>query len=348
MRKILVVLTGGTIGSKIEGSVINVTEASPFDLLDLYKETYGSCCAFEVIQPFTLLSENMNLQYYSQLARVMWELPYKECAGVIVTHGSDTLSYTAALLGMLLRHVSVPVVLIAANYPLGDKRSNGLANFKSAVDLIRGYLLRGVYCVYRSNKGENNVYLGTRMTEADAYLDQFGSFGGVPLGMMEEGSLCYNGGVPNPTLPQIRDRRSPIVSDCPVFEKTVLMIRSYPGLDYRSIDLGRKPAAVICYLYHSATGCTQGEGTSILDFIDRCHGEGIPVYAASAKIAAKNSYVTAKAIRERGVTLLGHISPEAAYAKVLLLHNIGTNEEAKRRIKDTIFFENLPFPEDLI
>ena len=37
MRKILVVLTGGTIGSKIEGSVINVTEASPFDLLDLYK-----------------------------------------------------------------------------------------------------------------------------------------------------------------------------------------------------------------------------------------------------------------------------------------------------------------------
>ena len=63
MRKILVVLTGGTIGSKIEGSVINVTEASPFDLLDLYKETYGSGCTFEVIQPFTLLSENMNLQY---------------------------------------------------------------------------------------------------------------------------------------------------------------------------------------------------------------------------------------------------------------------------------------------
>ncbi|MDE7285628.1 MAG: asparaginase, partial [Lachnospiraceae bacterium] len=94
MRKILVVLTGGTIGSRVEGRQIDVTDESPYYLLDLYKKTYGSVSTFEVIHPFNLLSENMNLHYFSQLARVMWELPYRDCAGVIVAHGSDTLSYS--------------------------------------------------------------------------------------------------------------------------------------------------------------------------------------------------------------------------------------------------------------
>lgn len=345
MRKIFVVLTGGTIGSRVEGRQIDVTDESPYRLLNLYNKTYGDEKAFEVINPFTILSENMNLHYLSQLVRIMWDLPYRDCAGVIIAHGSDTLSYTAALLGMALRHVPVPVVLIASNYPLGTKKSNGLVNFRSAVELIRTHLFRGVYCIYKNNKGENSVYLGTRMTEADAYLDQFGSFGGVPLGTMEDGVFCYNGGTPNPSFPQIRGRRSPVAPNCPVFDKTILMIRSYPGLDYRSFDLGSRPAAVLCYLYHSATACTEGEGNSILDFIDRCHKEGIPVYIASAKLSAGKNYVTSRTIRDKGAIPMGNISPEAAYAKLLLLHNIGTKEEAEKRIKETIFFENLPVPE---
>lgn len=346
MKKILVVLTGGTIGSKVEGRQIDVTDESPYSLINLYSKTYDDGKNFEVVHPFTILSENMNLHYWNQLVRIMWELPYRDCAGVIIAHGSDTLPYTAALLGMALRHVPVPVVLIASNYPLSEKRSNGLINFRCAVELIRAHLFRGVYCIYQNNKGENSVYLGTRMTEADPYLDQFGSFGGVPLGAMEDGVFCYNGGTPNPTLSQIRERRSPVASNCPVFDKTILMVRSYPGLDYRIFDLGTRPAAVLCYLYHSATACTEGEGSSILDFIDRCHKEEIPVYVASAKLSVGRNYVTDKAIRDKGAIPMGNISPEAAYAKLLLLHNIGTKEEAKERIKETIFFENLPVPED--
>ena len=59
-------------------------------------------------------------------------------SGVILTHGSDTLAYTSALLGMYFRHFDIPLFIIASNKPIGEKGSNGLFNFTSAVGLIKG------------------------------------------------------------------------------------------------------------------------------------------------------------------------------------------------------------------
>ena len=72
--------------------------------------------------------------------------------GVIITHGSDTLPYTCAALAFLLRDVPIPLVLVASNYSLGDSRSNGLANFRSAVELIASRQVRGVFTVFQDEK----------------------------------------------------------------------------------------------------------------------------------------------------------------------------------------------------
>lgn len=340
MKKILVVLTGGTIGSRVEGKSIDVTGASVYSLMNLYGEIYGGIEEFEVINPLSVLSENMNLTTWTSLCQVMWNISYEDYAGVIVTHGSDTLSYTSALLGMLLSHVPVPVALTASNYPLGEKGSNGLINFRSAVELIRTRLLKGVFTVYRNEGGENNVYLSTRIMEADPYRDAFGSFGGVPFGKMKEGAFVYYDSPVNPSIDQVNENRSPITMSCPEFSRQVLLIRPYPGLDYRFINLNIKPAAALHYLYHSATACTVGEGESLPAFIERCSGEQIPVYTASYKNVRGRNYVTAGAVLEKGAVPIQNISPEAAYAKLLLLYNIGG--DIKKKIDESIFFETIP------
>lgn len=343
MKKILVILTGGTIGSRVEGEEMDVTADSPYKLLAQYQDRYGKDHEFEVIQPFTILSENMTLSFWNRLCSCLWDIPYEAYDGIILTHGSDTLSYTAALLGLVFCHIPVPLILIASNYPLGEKGSNGLANFRSAVELIDTHMVKGVFCVYQNNKGENNVYLATRMTEADPYLDQFGSFGGVPLGTMEEGTFRYLAHPVNPSLRQIREERRAVTAACPVFRRPVLMLRAYPGLDYGSVDLRVKPAAVLHYLYHSATACIRGEGTALPGFISRCREMGIPVYAASAKSLSGRQYVTAKEIREQGAVLLQNISPEAAYAKTLLFSQPDLTDQGKG-MEAVYYFENLPFP----
>lgn len=346
MKKILIVLTGGTIGSQVEGECVNVTDASPYQLLRFYEEAYGKKEGsieenFEVIQPMAILSENMGLEAWSRLCRVMWEIPYEKYAGVIVTHGSDTLSYTSALLGLLLGHVEIPVVLTASNYPLGEKGSNGLKNFRSAVELIGTGLLRGVFTVYQNRKGENIVYLATRLTEADGYLDQFGSFGGVPFGQMEKGRFRYISNGVNPGLSQLMEKRERIADHCPVLQKNILFLRPYPGFDYETVDLSKKPAAVLHGLHHSSTACVAGETGSLLWLLEKCRGMDIPVYAASVKDAAGRNYESARKLLEKGAIPMENISPEAAYAKLLLLYNL-FGEGARERAGETFYFENLP------
>ncbi len=343
LKKILVVLTGGTIGSTVEGGDVDVTERSPYKLLKLYQGKYGEGDEFEVINPFTALSENMGLGLWGLLCRTMWDILYEDYEGVILAHGSDTLSYTSALLGILLCHVPVPVVLVASNRPLGEEGSNGLDNFRSAVELIHTHLLKGVYTVYQDNKGQDNVYLSTRITEADSYLDQFGCFGGCVLGRMEDGKFLYHSAEVNPPLSKLGQERPKFAKSCPPFEKNILIIKPYPGLDYRSVDLSVRPAAVLHLLYHSATACTARGDGSVLDLMERCRLEGIPFYAASGKQPGGRAYVTGRAMMEKGAFLLSNISKEAAYAKLLLLYNMYKDEqEVDKRVEDVFFFENLP------
>jgi len=342
LKKILVVLTGGTIGSQIQNESMDVTGESPYRLLEMYRKRYGGEDQFEVICPFSILSENMTPEYLGALCRAMCEIPYEEYQGVILAHGSDTLAYTSALLGMLLGHIPVPVVLIAADYPLQDERSNGLPNFRSAVELIHSEAAGGVYTVYRRPDGFMPVYLSTRLTEADAYRDQFGSFGGTPLGEIKNGKFILKEDKINPSMEQLAQAGSlRKLAGCPDFKNQVLMIRPYPGLSYDWIDLDRKPAAVLHYLYHSATACTKGEEYSLLCFLERCRNREIPVYTASYKNTEGRMYVTAREIMGMGAVPMANISSEAAYMKLMLLYNMGFKKVTEWADRN-FYFENLP------
>lgn len=95
------------------------------------------------------------------------------------------------------------------------------------------------------------------------------------------------------------------------------MLKAYPGLDYESISLQKKPAAVLHLMYHSATACTVGEEENFLRLLKKCKEQQIPVYIASVKDAEGRAYATGKQILEQGAIPLLNISPEAAYGKLL-------------------------------
>lgn len=328
MKRILVVLTGGTIGSRVEERQIDVSEKSPYRLLQMYEDTYEKGADFEVIQPMNLLSENMTPKGWSALVQALWKLPFEQYGGVIITHGSDTLSYTSAMLGFLFWNVPVPIVLVASNYALGMPGSNGLNNFKQAVDFIRTESMQGVFTIYQNQAGENQVFSATEIVEADPYADQFQSFTGSPLGKMEAGVFIKHkksvGRKPEKVLlpdenpVYEREGKEPIV-----FTREIMLIRPYPGMNYRWMNPESKPAAVLHYLYHSATACTSGEDYDILSFIKRCRDCGIDFYTASYKSLEGEKYATADAILKAGAKPLLNLSAEAAYAKLMLLYNGG-------------------------
>ena len=161
--KIGVIFTGGTIGSQKGENGIAPSKEAPLRLLRDYAARTGDAYCFETAGPDAILSENLTFAHICSVAAHV-RAKMDEWDGIIVTHGTDTLQYTGAALGYIFGLSSKPVVLVSANYPLDDARSNGLDNFCAAVAFLRAVPeAKGVFTAYR-NRGESvRIHRSTRI-----------------------------------------------------------------------------------------------------------------------------------------------------------------------------------------
>lgn len=332
--KILTVLTGGTIGSKRENHILDV-KGNVCEITNIYKEKVEDKTEFQVISPLNILSENMSVFYFNKLIECLYEIDFNSYDGVIVTHGSDTLSYTSALLGMCFAHINVPMVLVAADYPLSYKESNGLQNFIGAVELIKSKAVKGVFVSY-GTRDKTNIYLATRLCEADRFLDKFSDFTETPLALFEKGNLEFIKSKYNPNLKEINKNRQPVFENMPVLKECVQILNCYPSFDYDSIIIKENIKAFLQLTYHSGTICAED---NTIEFLKKCKENGVDFYLCSLK-KSDDLYASTKKITELNCYPLYNISREAAYAKLLLAYS-QNKIHPKEFMEKNIFFENI-------
>lgn len=242
MKKILVLFTGGTIGSITTDGIIDVEREEKYAVVEAYKSAYGDDVEFECRQVLNILSENMGFSGWEKMIHEINSIDTAIYSGVILTHGSDTLAYTSALLGMYFRHFDIPLFIIASNKPIGEKGSNGLFNFTSAVGLIKEGKYKGVFTLYE------RVMLPTRVIPADTCRDRFGVYGYDGFN-----DFSIFSGVSENMLSRPRER---IFHNDVKFGKRVLFIEGYPAMDFECFVPNKDTAAVLYSPYHSATACT--------------------------------------------------------------------------------------------
>lgn len=332
MKEYLVILTGGTIGSSIRNGVIAPYERSGGDLIEKYERDHGSGQKFTCIAPFTILSENVTLSELSKLCRVVDENNEKGYKGMIITYGSDTLSYAAAFLGTAFRDMlKCPVVFAAANKPLSDPESNGHDNFAGAVWLIDHLSASGayndVYAVWNSG-GLFGAYRGVELTEADSGSHNHGAFGGVPFAEFypDRPNATGTGYKWRVVMNDRHENRCESIltsKELDRFKKTgyrlcdgIVAVRTYPGIKFDNILLSHV-RAVLVYGFHSGTFPVVGEGSDFNEFSRNLKALGIRLYAGSFKKDASVIYESAKNL-ESGMIRLEDMSFEAAYANVLI------------------------------
>ena len=189
--KLLTVFTGGTISCSVSDGVLAPDSQNGSYLLGLARQA-GVRDDFETVQPFSVLSENMTPDCLRQLRRCITERLGEGYDGVLVTHGTDTLAYTAAYLDFVLGAQDTPVVLVSANYPLRDSRSNGLQNFVAAVEFLRTGK-RGVFVAYH-NTGDSRttIHRGREVLPQAPYEDSVFSLFMQPCGWIENGVWTEN------------------------------------------------------------------------------------------------------------------------------------------------------------
>lgn len=188
--KILIVFTGGTIGSLAADGVISPNGQSKRMLVDRFDNKHG--VIFDETEPYFALSENNTGENLTLLINCVIDNLDKDYDGIIVAHGTDTLQYSASALSFAVGADTIPVVLVSANYNLADKRSNGYDNFAGAVDFIEKGQGRGVFVSYKNSDGRMYIHRGSRLLAHNEYSDDLFSVKNQYFGMIDNGKFVKN------------------------------------------------------------------------------------------------------------------------------------------------------------
>lgn len=299
--KILIISTGGTIGSRFDGVSIDVDPAQPLSVVRMYQKEYDDA-EFDAVAPLNILSERITAAGLNTLARTILTAGISAYDGAIVTCGSDNLGYLASLIGLLTCRWEKPVAVVASDKVPDDPAANGYANFCAAIALIkRGE--KGCYVPYRNTDGILYIHSATDIRQADL-SDDFFSFSGA-CAIMNDGNIIPKKNYVHQMIPDVFDRQDP-----PQIRDNVLLIHPYPLMDYDALNPDGK-RAVLHTLYHSATLDSKGAVRLMKRLGD------IPLYLASFR-SGRNRYKTAAEAIGAGAIPLTDISPECAYMKLLL------------------------------
>lgn len=308
MKKLLFIFTGGTIGSTISGDYISTDPDKPYLLIKGYEKRYGDLGEYDVLSPYTVLSENLNGEHLSKLLDTVSENVDKY-RGIIVTHGTDTLAYSSAALSYALGNFKIPVCLVSANYPLEDSRSNGFWNLKGGIEFIEKIGKGGVWVSYTNDDGITKIHKGSRICPHGCYSHEVFSVKNSFFGSFDSDfNFKFN-----PDYSEKNDEISPIkpklLHEC----ERVMRIEPYVSMVYPKIPSGVK--YILMGSYHSGTLDTSSRSAKM--FYENAKALGVKVFLVGAERGIQ--YESTSEYSKLGIIPLPPTSPVSAYVKLWFL-----------------------------
>lgn len=336
MTHILLLFTGGTIGSTAINGTVNTDKQQSYKLINLFQQSQSdSDTHFKAIQPVQILSENLIPTVWETLIKAIETENISDYDGIIITHGTDTLAFSAAALALYFNSIKIPVLLVSSNYPLDNSQANGLTHFNCAVEFIKQRKQAGVFVPYQNPNSETLIHLGSRLASSLQLSGDFISVQSKAYLQFKNNRFEQLNALT--TLPCIKTELNP------VFSKRVLLIKPYPGLDYSFFQLD-KVDVILHDLYHSGTACSAsqwGENHCLSKFIKKCQQNDIPFYMAPA-INSTDAYDSTRSLIEQGANVIWNMSLETAYVKLLLAYgNYSDKQLINQFLENNIAFEHI-------
>ena len=327
---ISIVSTGGTIASRIDYRTGAVT--SQFDAADILRAIPGlsAIARCRTRKLYTILSENMTPSIWQELARAVYEEIQDGARGVIVTHGTDTMAYSAAALSFML-DTPVPVVFVgsqrSADRPSSDNVMNALCSASTAV----GDLGEVAVVMHETTSDDRcAIHRGTRVRKMHtSRRDAFQSIGAPPLGFVDYPSLEVKlspGAVRRGACePALHDRLEPSCG----------LISFFPGMSPDLIS----SCADVKGLVIAGSGLGH-VSTSLIPAIRELIDQGTLVVMTSQCLNGRvcdRVYDTGRDLIRAGVVEGEDMLPETALVKLMwVLGNEPDSEKARRMMHENL------------
>ncbi|MGC9011815.1 Glu-tRNA(Gln) amidotransferase subunit GatD [Thermogladius sp.] len=313
--KIVLLSTGGTIASKIDyetGAVVpalstrEITEWAP-DLADI--------AVFEAREVMRVFSEDITPSDWERLANEVYREMEQGVNGVVIAHGTDMMSYSAAALAFAIRDKPVPVVFVGSQRSSDRPSSDSILNLKGAfITASRAPIAESVVAMHASTSDDLiAVHRGVKVRKMHtSRRDAFQSINDKPILLVNPYTLEIK------QVGRILKSRDP--TRTPVlearFDDKVALVKAYPGVQNEIIDM------LVDKGFHGIVIEGSGLGhisNRLLDSIKRAVESGIPVVMTSQCLFGRvnlNVYSTGRRLLEAGVIPAEDMLPEVAYVKL--------------------------------
>ena len=230
MKKILMLGTGGTIASELTPEGL-CPELTPAQLLR-FVPGVADFAEVDCISLFNIDSTNITPQHWSLIARMLRE-SYDRYDGFVISHGTDTMAYTAAALSYLVQGAKKPIVLTGAQKPINDDSTDSRTNLMDAFVCACSETMHGVCIVF-----SGRVILGTRARKTcSKSFTAFSSINYPDLGILHDHRL----------MTYIEPDRAPAPRFYERLNTRVGLMKMIPGADEEQLAflLERKDALVL-------------------------------------------------------------------------------------------------------
>ena len=330
--------TGGTIASRLDyttGGVIPAFE--PGELFAAVPEL-SEICNLDTEVVYQVFSEDMDPTYWLKMAQGVAKSINDGYNGVMIGHGTDTMSYTSAALSFLLKDLSVPVVVV------GSQRSSDRPSSDAALNLINAANVAGkgdfaevvVTMLGSTDHDYGLIHRGTRVRKMHSSVRHtFRTIGDTPLGMVQDGKVNL---FKKDVKPRVSNKKGQNETYAVKnVEEKIGLIYHYPGIpddivDYY-IDKGYKGIVI------AGTGLGH-VSHNLFPSLQRAQEEEIPVVMSLQTIwgfTGMDVYETGRELQSFGVIPGQNMLPEVAVAKLAwILGNYDNKEEIDRLITTNI------------
>jgi L-asparaginase len=241
MKKVLMISTGGTIScaNSQQGLKPTLTVEEMLERLPLGDQTVE----IQGVQLMNIDSSNVQPEYWIDMANQV-EQSYHQYDGFIITHGTDTLSYTAAALSYLIQNSQKPIVLTGSQRPIESTNTDAIENINNSIKLACTGI-GGIFVVFNQK-----AILGTQARKIRTKNNNaFISLNKPYVAVFKNGKMVWDRDI----VEKLKGQK-----DASVFYNTlntkVAAIKLFPGLDPDIlIHLSKKYDAVVLEAYGS--GC---------------------------------------------------------------------------------------------
>ena len=229
-KAVLVVFTGGTI-SMVCDPVSGALRPADMDKFKMYiPELFHGDIRIELLSFDPLIdSSDVNPPLWSRLAHIIYD-NYSRYDGFVVTHGTDTMAYTASALSFMLENLNKPVVFTGSQLPIGTLRSDAKENLITAIEIAAeqdedGQAVVPEVCIFFDTK----LFRGNRCTKKNAeWFSAFKSYNYDPLAIAGVHIKYY------PHLIHYCDPTAPLRLRTKI-DQRVAILKLFPGIAEQTV-----------------------------------------------------------------------------------------------------------------